>query len=69
MAPVFKPDLLVAARTSAGVSRERLAADAGVGYATVQRYEVGHAEPTASRLARIAHVLGCSLDAFFGEPS
>lgn len=53
------------ARLRAGVSQEELGAALGVTYQQVQKYEYGVNRITASRLLRMAGVLGVDVGWFF----
>jgi len=55
---------LKAIREKAGFTQQKLANDAGVSLAAVQRYEGGRGEPGFDILLAIAKVLGVSLSAF-----
>jgi len=55
-------------RESAGLSKERLAADAGISLASVTRFERG-CNVSVSLANKIANVLGCTLNDLYGEAS
>jgi putative transcriptional regulator len=61
----FRSDLLRAARAERGWSRFEVAKRADVSIDSVRRAETGAHEPGSMTLARIARVLGLSLDALF----
>lgn len=52
-------------RSSLGLSQTALAQRLGVSFQQVQKYETGQNRISASRLHRVATILGTSVDAFF----
>lgn len=50
------------ARLRAGISQQEVADAIGVGVTSVSRWEVGTRVPSAVRLAKLARVLGVSVD-------
>ncbi|GAA0641290.1 helix-turn-helix domain-containing protein [Brevundimonas lenta] len=52
-------------RTALGLSQSALALRVGVSFQQVQKYETGQNRISASRLHRVATVLGTSVEAFF----
>ena len=52
-------------RSALGLSQSALAQRIGVSFQQVQKYETGQNRISASRLHRVAHVLGPSVEAFF----
>lgn len=50
------------ARTKAGISQEKAAAELGVSGAAVSMWETGKTQPRASLLAKIAALYGCTID-------
>jgi len=54
-------------RMARGISQTQLAEKIGVTFQQVQKYEKGANRVGASRLTRIAKVLGVSIGAFFGR--
>jgi transcriptional regulator with XRE-family HTH domain len=52
-------------RSSLGLSQTALAQQLGVSFQQVQKYETGQNRISASRLHRVATVLGTSVEAFF----
>lgn len=59
----------IAARIKKGWSRGDLAAALGVAIGSIENWERGKAEPTISKFAAIARVLGVSLDELWGGTS
>src|SRR5260370_41621120 len=59
--PCFDPDALVRARRAAGLSREKLAADATVSFDQLRRYERGQAIPSLDAACRLAPGLALEL--------
>ena len=55
-------------RTSRGISQTDLGKKIGVTFQQVQKYEKGINRVGASRLTRIAKVLGLRVSTFFGDP-
>lgn len=53
------------ARLAAGASQEKLAAEIGVTFQQVQKYEKGVNRVAASRLYQIAQALGAPIESFF----
>lgn len=53
---------LTAARMAAGMTQKQLADAIGCMTKQISRWERGHNVPNAGTLARIAQVLGCSMD-------
>lgn len=60
--PRFSGQRLREARKSAGLSRERVAAAAGVSVSSIERYEQGSGQPGVEAAARVAGVLGVTVD-------
>jgi DNA-binding XRE family transcriptional regulator len=58
--PKFDHERLVAARRAAKVRREEIAADLGITYKTVYRFETGRREPSLTQAARLAEM--CRID-------
>ena len=56
---------LKAQRMANGLSQEKLAAELGVTYQQVQKYESGQNQISSSRLNRIASILGVAEQFFF----
>lgn len=52
-------------RSALGLSQTALAQQLGISFQQVQKYETGQNRISASRLHRVATVLGTSVDAFF----
>ena len=52
-------------RSALGLSQSALAQQVGVSFQQVQKYETGQNRISASRLHRVATVLGTSVEAFF----
>ena len=52
-------------RSALGLSQSALAQRIGVSFQQVQKYETGQNRISASRLHRVAHVLGTSVESFF----
>lgn len=52
-------------RSAIGLSQTALAQHLGISFQQVQKYETGQNRISASRLYRVATVLGTSVDAFF----
>ncbi len=52
-------------RSALGLSQSALAQRLGISFQQVQKYETGQNRISASRLHRLATVLGASVDAFF----
>ena len=52
-------------RSALGLSQTALAQRLGISFQQVQKYETGQNRISASRLHRVATVLGASVDAFF----
>lgn len=50
------------ARTKAGISQEKVAAELGVTGAAVSLWENGKTQPRASLLVKIAALYGCTVD-------
>ena len=55
-------------REAAGLSMERVAADAGISLASVARFERGR-NVSVDLASKIAAVLGCTLNDLYGEAS
>ncbi len=53
---------LMVRRREAGLTQAKLAKLTGVGQADISRIESGHANPTVSTLAAVAHALGYGID-------
>ena len=60
------PEIVKGFRESRGWSREKLAAEAGVSLATVQRLETG-TYPRVEHLVQVADALGVSVDEILGR--
>ena len=56
---------LLAFRERAGLTRADVAKAIGVTFQQVEKYEKGTNRVAASRLYRLAHFFGCSIEAFF----
>ena len=54
-----------ARRVASGISQEKLAEALGITFQQVQKYEKGTNRISASRLARVAAILGLSVNAFY----
>ena len=54
-------------RSALGLSQSALAQRIGVSFQQVQKYETGQNRISASRLHRVAAVLGASVESFFPE--
>lgn len=54
-------------RMAKGLSQEKLAAGLALTFQQLQKYEKGTNRISASKLAAIAGLLGCSVGTFFGE--
>lgn len=52
-------------RSALGLSQSALAQRLGISFQQVQKYETGQNRISASRLHRVATILGASVDAFF----
>lgn len=52
----------LSARTKAGISQEKVAAELGVTGAAVSLWENGKTQPRASLLAKIAALYDCTID-------
>lgn len=52
----------LSARTKAGISQEKAAAELGVTGAAVSLWENGKTQPRASLLTKIAALYGCTVD-------
>lgn len=52
---------MTAVREAAGLSQERLAAEVGVGHATIKRWEDGSSQPMASALLQFFQACGYSV--------
>lgn len=61
----FSSERLVKARGER--RREEIAVAAGVSVDTIRSWEIGETEPTASRLAAIAHLTQHPIDFFFEQ--
>jgi transcriptional regulator with XRE-family HTH domain len=61
----FSGENLRQARVDAGLRKEDLASRAECSYPSVHSYEVGKSAPSANILARLADVLGISIDSLF----
>lgn len=55
-------------RTALGLSQTALSQRLGISFQQIQKYETGANRVSASRLHRIATVLGASIESFFPEP-
>jgi transcriptional regulator with XRE-family HTH domain len=66
--PRFSGQRLRAARKVAGLSRERVAVAAGVSVSSIERYEQGTGQPGVEAAARLASVLGLSVDDLLDIP-
>lgn len=64
----FSPRRLVASRRGAGMTREQVAVAIARSWTSVKQYERGVVIPPAPVLARLADVLGCTIDDFFEAP-
>ncbi|MFB7668400.1 helix-turn-helix domain-containing protein [Kitasatospora sp. NPDC056138] len=62
------PARLVSRRVELGLTREALAARAGVSSRMIFFYEEGRHTPTPPRLEQLASALGCEVDALTGAP-
>lgn len=58
---------LYAARKKANILQADLAAAMNVNQSTVSMWESGASAPTADKLPKLAQLLGCTIDALFGE--
>jgi transcriptional regulator with XRE-family HTH domain len=61
----FSPGNVTAARLRAGMSVMRVAADADLHYNSLRAIEAGRAVPRANTVARLADVLGVTVDSLF----
>ena len=62
------PNHVKAARTAAGLTQAKLAADVGVSRQTVIALEAGNYAPSVYLALRIAAVLGTTVEALFAVP-
>jgi transcriptional regulator with XRE-family HTH domain len=61
---MFNPDRLRNARLGKGITREQIAAHLGVGASTIDRWEKGATEPSATQLGMIAKFYDRTVDYF-----
>lgn len=65
----FDPEKLRLARKAAGLSRDRLAADADISSATVGLLERGSVDPRSETVAKLANALGIDPGSLFADPT
>ena len=65
MEQLFSQEKLIEARESATVSREMVAANAGVSLTTIRSWELGLTRPNADKLATIANTCGVEIGYFY----
>jgi len=54
-------------RQARHLTQDQLAEAAGVAQVSISKIELGKSSPRASTLLKLAHALGCSLEAIVGE--
>ncbi len=72
ISPFPEPTLgrrIAARRSLLGLEQRQVAANAGITNTTLSRTERGHTNPRADTLARIASVLGVSMDSLMNDVS
>ena len=60
-------DQIKALREERGLTTRALGEKVGVSCASVTRWELGQAYPSADKLPLLADALGCSIDALYGR--
>lgn len=58
---------LATARIKAGITQTEAARRLGINQSTVSYWETGKKMPRASKLARLADLYGCTVDALYGR--
>ena len=61
----FSPEHLAARRKRLGKTQRRLSQEVGISVVSISALEKGRKQPRSTTLAKLAHALECSVDAFF----
>ncbi len=62
---IFSPEHMAARRRRLGKTQRRLSKEVGISQASISALEKGRKDPRSMTLAKLAHALECSVDAFF----